>query len=38
MFLFPLVQLSLSVLIILLYVQTVWEIFPSPLLSETGHQ
>lgn len=36
MFLFPLVQLSLSVLIILLYVQTVWEIFPS--LSETGHQ
>lgn len=36
MFLFPLVQFSLSFLIILLYVQTVWEIFPS--LSETGHQ
>ena len=29
MFLFPLVQLSLSFLIILLYVQTVWEIFPN---------
>ena len=36
MFLFPLVQFSF--LRILLYVQTVWEIFPSPLLSETGHQ